>query len=278
MNEACTCTRIHEQLDVYLDHELSTDDTVAFAGHLNTCPDLSELLALRVTLRARLRVAARLTNSPDGLDARIRLGLKARYLKIRRVWTMLAVAALVLLAFGLNMSWRAGGLRFTPAMQEGYIASLAPQVSAVMQIGLQQHVHCAVFHKSPSPPPDLQEMAGQLGPRYADLLPAMQRHLPAGFRVLAAHICDYHGRPYTHLTASDGTRLISLLITKRAPGEAFAAAPALSAASVQRFQLAGFETRDHLVYLISDLEPGQNLPALAGMAPDVARTIRTLEL
>lgn len=196
----------------------------------------------------------------------------------------MSVAAAVLLAVGVATSWRSGGLRFTESGQRNYILSVAQHVSPALQPGIRQHMHCAVFRKHTGE--SAQEMTEQLGLRFAALLPAMQNHLPKGYRVVEGHRCHFQSREYWHLTATDGSHLISLLLTRRQDGEALeknlapariAAGQPLYSDSTQRFNIAGFETPGYLIYLVSELAPGQNLNTFADMVPDVARTVRTSE-
>jgi hypothetical protein len=281
------CSRIHESIDAYLDGELSPDEVAVFDLHMKDCPQLTEVMVNRSGLRNRMRAAVRNAATPPGLEQNVRAQLANRGPMRPQAWLPMALAATVLLAFGLTIYWRAGGLRLTPASKENYIASCAQGVSSAMQVGLKQHIHCAVFRRRASPPPSLEEMARDLGPQVADLIPAVQRHLPGGFRVVEAHRCHYQGRIYTHLTATDGTGLVSLLVTDRKHGEAFendlrpvdaAEGEALFTSSAQPFSVAGFETRDHLIYLVSDLSSRQNLALFDQIIPEVSRTIRTLEI
>jgi anti-sigma factor (TIGR02949 family) len=290
MENNCSWTRV--LIDRYVDREMSAPDLAGLEAHLSGCPDCADRASQRGALRNRLRSAARNTSPPPYLEARIRQRLGAEtgnsgHNRLRAGWPVMAMAAALLLALGLVNSWKNGGLRFTPASQQAYIDAIGPEVTPVMWIGLKQHVHCAVFRKVPSQWPTVEEMARSLGPQYSDLAPAMQRHLPAGFHIAEAHLCDYQGRYYTHLAATDGSKLISLLITNRTQGEAFendlravaaeAGVPVYTSA-VQRFRIAGFETRDHFVYLVSDLAAGQNLSTLNSLLPDVEGAIRRLEI
>jgi len=42
---------------------------------------------------------------------------------------------------------------------------------------------------------------------------------------------------------------------------------------VQRFEITGFETRDHLVYIISDLPGQENVRILTALAPAVTELL-----
>jgi hypothetical protein len=126
-----------------------------------------------------------------------------------------------------------------------------------------------------------------MGPDGEGLLPVMQKNLPSSFRIVLAHQCNYRGRRYIHLAASDGRHLMSLLITNREQGEAFEgdlraianeSDNAVFTSSAQRFGISGFETARHLIYLVSDVDPDQNLATFRAMVPEIARTIRTREI
>src|SRR5947207_708671 len=124
-------------------------------------------------------------------------------------------------------------------------------------------------------------MAHQLGPQYSGLIPLVKAKVTDEYRVILAHRCSVQARHYVHLVLRGRSSLLSLVITKKNPGESFPAfnlAPALRAASVpiyragaDRFQLAAFETQTYLVFVISDLPEESNLQLAAVLAPDVQR-------
>jgi hypothetical protein len=276
------CDGTLEQLDAWLDGELSPADSAAVARHLETCAACCGVLANRVALRERLRRVARSAEPATELAARIhsRLGVEDSPDRTRRGF--LAAAAMVLVSVGTYAAWKSGHLRMTPAAREDYIASLVPEVAPVMRIGLQQHVHCAVFRTYPAHAPGEEELAHDLGPQYEGLVRVMETHVPGGFRVVMAHGCEYKGRPYIHVVAKRGGDLISLLITRRAEGEAFddhlravaheGGTPVYSS-GVSRFSIAGFETPEHLIYLVSDLDQGANAAVFEAMTASLRTVI-----
>ncbi|MDQ1472498.1 MAG: hypothetical protein QOJ99_3978 [Bryobacterales bacterium] len=279
------CARIHPLLDRYLDGEVDEADSAEFRRHMNECPELADLVKGRTALQTRIRAAVRNSESPPGLEQKVHRALDSRNNHARR-WTLVAIAASVLMVFSLTMSWRAGRLSVSSDPQDGYIASIMTGVPRVMQIGLQQHVHCAVLRKRPSPLPNPEQTARDVGPQYGALLSRMRSHLPSEFRILEAHVCSYKGRKYTHITVTNDSRLISLLITNRSQGEAAgsdlqvvatAAGEQLYSVSAAQYSIAGFETRDHFVYLVSDMDSGQNLTRLQRLLPDLSSTVRALE-
>lgn len=46
---------------------------------------------------------------------------------------------------------------------------------------------------------------------------------------------------------------------------------------VQRFEIASFETRDHLVYLVSDLPQQENMRMMLAVAPGVRSVLTHVE-
>ncbi len=268
------CAGALQGLDAWIDGELSPAEYDAVARHLQTCPACSAVLANRTALRDRLRRVARLAEPAPDLAARIHSRLAVDDSAGRNRRGFLAAAAMLLVSVGTYSAWKSGHLRITPAAREDYIASLMREVTPVMGIGLQQHVHCAVFRSYPAQSPGEEELAAGLGPQYAALVRVVQAHVPDGFRVAMAHRCEYKGRPYIHVVARRGGDLISLLITRRAEGESFddhlrAVAKedgtALYSSGVSHFSIAGFQTTEHLIYLVSGLNQGANAAVFEAM-------------
>jgi hypothetical protein len=185
------------------------------------------------------------------------------------------------------ISYQLGYLRWTAQSREAFISSISQRVSYTMRIGLGDHVHCAVFRKDPKEIPSAGQMIRDLGPEYQDLLPIVRNAIPSDFTVVMAHQCQYHGRNFVHIALRGLSGLASLLITKKGEGETFTrdqlvpalahVNPPLYQASVSRFDLTSFETRDHLVYFISDLGAKRNVEMLTAMAGRVEEFLRRLE-
>jgi hypothetical protein len=262
------CDQIIELLDLKMD---DAPENPEVARHLETCEACSRILANRVALRDRLRAAVRHTATPMDLQSRIHRSIASENRSSPLPWPSLALAAAILLTAGLTGWYRNGHLRLTPESQEAYIESIAPHVAPIMQVGLTQHVHCAVFRRYPAEQPPVPELIKDLGPTYAALIPAMQQHVPPDFRVVMAHICSRQGRKYVHVIARKGNSLISLLITRKQAGERMGAG--LDTSSVQRFNIAAFETSDYLVYLVSEMNPAENVATLQAMAPQIQATL-----
>lgn len=224
-------------------------------------------------LKEQLRRAVRSEEVPPYLETRILANIRTASSR-RPHWMIAAVAAAGLL--GVTVAYEIGYLRITAASQEAYITSLSGRVASVLRAGLGDHLHCAYFRKFPKTPPPMQEFAAMLGSDYSRLIPIVQAQVPSRFRVEAAHKCRYHGRQFVHLALRDGKNLLSLVIATRQPGESLN--ESFMTASVQRFDIASFETRDHLVYFISDLPASENRQYLSALRPQLTELLGKLEL
>ena len=84
------------------------------------------------------------------------------------------------------------------------------------------------------------------------------------------------------------SNMLSLVITRKSDGESFGTEDMLPGlvqagipmyqSSVQRFQMTAFETRDYLVYFISDLPKQQNTDLMLALGPQVKDFLKKLEL
>lgn len=135
------------------------------------------------------------------------------------------------------------------------------------------HINCAVFRKYSSNPPTVEEFAQELGPKYKDLVPAIAANMPGDLRIVMAHHCSYHGRPFVHVILRNRESLMSLVIAERGVGEMLD----WNHADAQRFQIAAFETPGHLVYVISDLPSQQNQAVMTALSPWVRAVLRKSE-
>jgi hypothetical protein len=185
------------------------------------------------------------------------------------------------------VAYQLGYLRWTANSQESYIAAVSSRVATLMRVGLGDHIHCAVFRKFPKEAPKLEDLARKLGPQYNGLIPIVRKRVPDTYRMVIAHECRYHGRRFIHLSLKSESRLLSLVIARKNDGESFEAGKVLPAlaesgvsfyrAGVQRFKIASFESRDHLVYLVSDLGGEQNMEMMVALAPDLKSFLEGLE-
>ena len=234
----------------------------------------------------RLRMAVRSVSAPPGLETRIRSSIREQ--RRQGAWGryFLPVAAALLVSLGGTIAYQLGHLRVTTKSQESYIASISSRVAGVMRVGLGDHVHCTVFRKFPKNPPTFQEMTQKLGPEYEGLLSLVKDRAPADVQIVMAHRCSYHGRRFVHLALRGGSQLLSLVIALKKDGESFTKENLLPVltdsgipmyrAGVQRFEIAGFESANHLVYVVSDLPQQRNMEFMTALAPAVTDLLNKL--
>jgi len=227
----------------------------------------------------RLKRAVHRVEVPPFLEARIRNHI--RTVKPSRRWLPRLVPVTIAAAsiFGLVMAYQLGHLRLTVRSQESYIGTVSTQIATLMRVGLGDFIHCSVFRKYPKNPPTTEEFIEKMTPHYAGLIPIVRSQVPDSYRMMLAHQCSYHRRKFVHLSLMSDTNMLSLVITRKADGESFSTEdmlPALVQAGipmyqsrVQRFQMTAFETRDYLVYFISDLPKQQNTQLMLALGPKV---------
>ena len=280
--ERLSCKWVRARMDPYMDRETG-NETTAMDEHLNGCAACGEVLANRRNLRARVRCAAVYVVVPADLSARIRTKLDGE----ARGWhwnhSLLAVAAALILAVG------GYELNKTPRLdsEEALLGRLSALTSPILRVGLQDHIHCAMFQKYPAQGPTLEQLTTQLGADFRGLVQIVQAHVPNGLRVIEAHHCTFGERRYIHVVARQGEQLLSLVITLRSPGEAFEndlktviseAGVNLYTAGHGDFQIAGFETGPYLVYLISNTSQPKNLAVMRAMTPALREVFRKIEI
>jgi hypothetical protein len=235
----------------------------------------------------RLKAAVNGVEVPPYLEARIRARIRAAEpARSWRIWLIPAAIAAALVV-SVAVPYQQGHLRLTKGSKESYIVAVTNRLVDLMRPGLADHINCSVFRKYPKDAPAVEVLMKKLPPEYRQLVPIVQSSVPADYQMLITHQCRYHGRRFVHLSLENNAHVLSLVITRRNAGEAFEAEgllPALAKSEipmyqsgVQRFSLTAFETRDFLVYFVSDLPQQQNTQMLLAMAPGVKGVLSKLE-
>jgi anti-sigma factor (TIGR02949 family) len=252
-----SCRQALSRLDSYIDNELLTESNLEMMQHFERCPDCNREAGERRKLRARVQTAVRDVRVPADLQERVRDRLReARQPHSRRLHLM-AIAAAITLCFGSWISYQRVAFVSSPAM------------SAVLRIGLGNHVHCAVVRQGAAPAhAPIDKLTGE----YKDLLPVVRQHIPADLPFVLAHKCEFQGRSFVHLTFRSQVGLLSLIITRKRPGESLG--KGVHAETVKDIQVAGFEDRDFLVYTVSGLPPHKNRDVLMALAPSLEQFLR----
>jgi hypothetical protein len=233
----------------------------------------------------RLRAAVGSTPVPWFLEAQIRGRLRDR--KAGWLPRLIPVGTVAAICVGLLIAYQLGHLRLTVGSQESYIASVSTQIATLMRVGLGDHIHCSVFRKYPKNPPTTEEFVEKMNPQYVGLIPIVRSEVPNNYRMMLAHECRFHGRRFVHLSLMDDSNMLSLVITRKNAGESFKTEDMLPGlirsgipmhqTGVQRFQITAFETRDYLVYFISDLPKQRNTELMLALGPQIKEFLAKLE-
>jgi hypothetical protein len=278
---ACEEIRRHLNSDLSQKAVLETNQTVL--RHLETCPVCSVEWKARTRLRGQLKAAVERQPVPPDLSVRIRERIRSGPSPARWQpgWNRWAVALAASLAVCLGV-WLNVSRGHRPALsdrpgQEAYIQRISAALHPILKVGLGDHIHCSVFRQYPRHPPTVAEMEEKLGPSYQGLLPLVKAAIPDGYRVILAHQCGYAGRRYIHVTLQNGTSLISLVITRKQPGESFSGlSPALPSSEIpvyqsaaHRYEVASFDAGSYLAFVVSELRDPMNLQIAAQLAPTV---------
>ena len=285
--EPGACQSIQEHLDSYLGGEIPAPMKDAISLHLDECPRCAEQFQTRLRVRGLLKGAVLRGAVPPHLEARIRALISGSRKERRSLWVWVpafAVAAALLIAF--LAGWV--GLRqpsdprlMTAAARQHYVDSLFESVVAIIRVGLGNHLHCTYFAQVREGAAPAEEMVEQMGPEYSALIPLVQEKVPAEYVIATAHRCTYHGRRFVHMVLRGEGKLLSLVITRREPGESFAESnlPVMQTvggvpiyqSGAERFEIAGFESAEHLAFVVSDLNQRDNLAWAASLASPVHR-------
>lgn len=242
-------------------------------------------------LAVRLRQAVRSQQVPPELAVKIRQRLDVEQQRgshdLWRVTVWLPVAAALILCISASLAYRQGHLRLTAGQRESFMSSMLVKVSTAMRPGLDDHLHCSVYGRVPETLPPLAEAVKDLPPQFAEVLTVVQQKAPQSFQLYSAHQCTRHGRKFVHFQLKSGSRLLSVIITRRSVEESFVRdqivpelqehGVALYEARAARFEMAAMETRDYLAYVVSDLGAAENRNLMLAMAPGIQSVLRKLE-
>jgi anti-sigma factor (TIGR02949 family) len=265
------CERIRRHIDAYLSNELLVETTSDVLRHLESCEACSRELETRVRIRDALRKAAASQIPPEELRQSIRRRLRdvqvGFWVGSRRLtWAVALAGLVVIILVGIATE------RWIRVLEGRRI------VAAVLALGVSDHLQCAIKgHNYPeiaNPPEVLRQ---KLGPQYAGALEVVQQSLP-GFEVLEAHICSVQGSPrkYVHfITRGHGT-ILSVIVTRRereqlpqrVPFQSRVAGTVnLYEAHLEGMNVAGFESKAYLGFVVSDLDRDTIVQIASELAP-----------
>ncbi len=278
------CEKTRRYLDSCLNSRPLTETSPEVLRHLESCPDCAAEFEQSSRLKARLKSAVAGQSVPAGLSEKIRQQIRQYQSHPTAItgWTRwgAVAAAFLLVALGtwtIRSRWTGGDIYSDGPVQDAFIQRISQTISTVLRVGLRDHVHCAVLSGIPKTAPTLEQVARDMGPKYNSLVPLVRASIPADYRIVMGHQCDYAGRLYVHLTMSNGRNLMSLVITRKEKNESLAAlVPSLTASGVriyqaaaQQYEIAVFETEDYLAFVVSDLNTKDNLQVAGNLASSV---------
>lgn len=235
----------------------------------------------------RLKNAVNSVEVPPFLEARIRSQIRAGRPSSTWLFKLVPAGIAAVLCIGIAISYHEGHLRLTKASQISYVWSVSNRLVSLMRPGLADHINCSVFRKYPKNAPAVEILAQKLPSQYRELIPIVQSQVPSDYRLLISHQCRWDGRRFVHLSLENDSHVLSVMITPRKKGESFQADGLLPAlvqsdipmyqSGVQRFAITAFETRDSLVYFVSDLPQAENTRIMQAMVPAMKDLLRKLE-
>lgn len=281
-----SCERIRNLMDAYLSNELPAETSLDVLRHLERCRNCAQEMESMQTVRNALKRAVnRQEPAPLHLQQKILTGLTPQ--TTRNYW-WLAVAAAVVLSigsFGMFRWWNTGRSSGR-STQVGGFGLLSANNEGTLNIGLGDHIHCALHRDFSGGPRSFERMSHDMGPQYIGLAQVVKEHLPPDYTIMIGHRCDFEGRNFVHLILTNRKTILSVILTKK-NGETFdqsgmaamiqnSGAP-IHQARLQDQAVAGFETRDYLAYVVSGLSADEHLQLASNLAPSVHNFLAQLE-
>lgn len=165
-------------------------------------------------------------------------------------------------------------------------ADIAVDVNAVLarmsELAAGDHRDCAIGHRLPDRPISLEEAARKYDRAYLDLTKAVMSHrddFNEVIELVMAHACVFRGHWFAHIVIRHRGHLVSLLVTRLEDSSGIAtpkeelpkdsAAQVIACSTAGGFQISCFRTAQHGVFVVSDLEEGENLAFARRLAPSV---------
>jgi hypothetical protein len=281
--ESGECKKIRSFLDSYINDELLVETNHEVLKHLETCKACATELDSLMRVKGALQTAVRQEVAPIGLQHRIQREIRKQRPNPPYQWRtwMLTAAAMLLFTVG---SWGLLQAIKSPEAPADGIAKL--QDAQVLNIGLGDHIHCAIDSQLADKHFTDEEMGMKLGPEFIALVSLVKDQVPGGYKVVVGHRCTFNQREFVHLILKNQNQVMSLVLTKR-DGEAFSTAALgdiieaggvrLHSEHLQDYQVTGFETRDYLAFVVSNLELQENRLIATNLAPAVRDYLAKLE-
>src|ERR1044072_2153561 len=190
------CRKIHSYLDAYLDGELPRETLQEILQHLENCQKCELELAAREQVKKALQQVVKKDVAPFGLQQRIQKNLRKpdadSRVKFSR-WVLAVAATLILGVIGLGVFKVMQTNRESRAQEQAQL-----QARAILQVGLGNHVHCAIDKGLADKHFTAEEMTAKLG-EFAGLVAQVQTRLPSSYQVVVGHRCKFNDGQFVHL-------------------------------------------------------------------------------
>ena len=288
--------RMDELIHKYLSGETTPEETVEVEAWLSAHPEVQVRLKESEGIRDRLRQAVANEPVPESLRENLLQTLatpnlirpdrqkRERKFPLPLPYLYGAVGVVLLLIIGWFV-FRSPNNEPDPGKTELASVEATNQIAELLQVGMNDHLQCAVaFHKGDIPEYGQEKMRAELAKRtetleedFSSLIPIAQEKIEEG-KLLVAHKCTFGGRHYVHMILKGDENMISVIITRKQEGESLAARKGRGAkvgnipihhASLNGYEIAGFDTEQFLVYVASDLPEEKNLHIAAAVAEPV---------
>jgi hypothetical protein len=312
------CRDFREVADSYLSNELLVETNHDMIAHLEACAECRRELAarreMRTTLRAsfddaeKLRIRERFADRLS-TDLRTMATTERSLISRRNVWLPIAAGLLLAAAVGIFVVWQqraeapeqiAANQPQEPSAPEMKAPDVQPGVAAtaedadmvlarMSETAAGDHRDCAINHRLPESPIDLDEAGRRFDQAYLGLTKAVRLRLSESndeIELVAAHACLFKGRWFAHVILRYRGRPVSLLVTRLEDSASLAAKqqPAqgqhgqvIACSTVAGYQISCFHTARHAVFVVSDLSEGENLALAREMATSVYEHVTRAE-
>ena len=181
-----------------------------------------------------------------------------------------------------------------PADVQPSSSAIAVDTTAILarmsELAAGDHRDCAIGHRLPDMPIALEEAARKYDRAYLDLTKAVMSHrgdFDGAIELVMAHACVFRSHWFGHIVVRHRGRLVSLLVTRLEDSSGIAtakeklpkdsAAQVIACSTAGGFQISCFRTAQHGVFVVSDLEEGENLALARRLAPSLYEHITHAE-
>ncbi len=279
-----SCARVRSYLDSYTNDELLDETKHGVQRHLEECRNCAGELESRARVKSLLQRAVSQETAPAALRARIQESIRATQpvtiFGFSRQQMALAACAFVAMCLGV---W--GVLQERNGGRVNLDASLSEQMRKVLNIGLRDHVHCALDNEVKKDFFTFEKVPAAVRTEYVELISSVKRQVGDNYEV-AAHNCAVDGREFIHVILKRGENVLSLVMTK-GNGERFesvahvasfdAASAPLYRGRLQGLEVVGLETPSHLAFVVSNLPEKESLQFASNVAPSVRDFLAKME-